>query len=328
MGVGVSFSGHSGKRSFDLSGIPKGELAALLGRSKEFTLEGHKKKLNIPDNVRAALNPKPVDPTAAEKEGKVKLNALDPHPDTLDKKTMPGSAVTTSSSGLCLRGEEDNPSVVGTKFYGSHNGEKRYFGIGEIDRGDSPKRVGPLGAGKEGEDNDEGTVGQALAYQVASRLTIEEDTLGQQLLVEYDKDVETTSLGRTQKVTRERRRIVGILKSGSKAEESSVKGNFDPIFKDKVLSLVDYGVCPFGRRFTFMIPDVDSSAKIDEGLIYIEITHPTSNDPTPRFLIKGGPSWTFDGKSKDVTNIPLYRIKDGSITYDFRSCMSMVVRDI
>lgn len=214
MGVSVSFNGRGGKRSFNLTGVPVGDAANILG--------DHKKKAIIPDNIRRAMHPQPLDPTASEKEGKVKLNAFDARPDTLDKKTMPGSAVTTSPSGLCLQGEETNPVVEGTKFYGSHNGKKGYYALSEVDRGDSQKRIGPFGAGGEGADNEESSEGQALVAQVASRVVMEVDSLGRQVLVEYDKDVATTPLGRVQKITSERRRVIGVITPSKDGEDGAL----------------------------------------------------------------------------------------------------------
>ena len=210
MGVSVSFSGGGKHRSFDLTGVPTGEAATFLG--------DRKKKAIIPDNIRRAMHPQPVDPTVAEKEGKVKLNAFDMRPDTLDKKTMPGSAVIASPTGLCLEGEQTNPVVLGTKFYSSHNGQKGFHSISELDPSDSSARVGVLGEGKEGADTAESQEGTPSAFQVASRSVMEIDDLGRKVLVEYDKDIETTPLGRFAKVTSERRRIVGIVSENKEDE--------------------------------------------------------------------------------------------------------------
>ncbi|MBO5905659.1 MAG: hypothetical protein J6Q84_04495 [Kiritimatiellae bacterium] len=219
MGVSVSFSGGGKHRSFDLTGVPTGEAATFLGNRK--------KKAIIPDNIRRAMHPQPIDPTVAEKEGKVKLNAFDMRPDTLDKKTMPGSAITTSMTGLCLEGEQNNPVVVGTKFYGSHNGGKGYFALPDVDPCDSAARVGSLGAGKEGADTSEAKEGSPFAYQVASRVVMETDDIGRKVLVEYDKDVEATALGRTSKVTGERKRIVGVISENKKDKPHPYEVRYD-----------------------------------------------------------------------------------------------------
>lgn len=204
MGVGINYRGVGGNRHFDLNGLPTGEADALFKTPRR-----HKQLL--PENFKKALHPMPTDPIAKENEGKVKLNAFDMRPDTLDKKTMPGSAVTASMSGLCLEGEQENPSVVGTKLYGSHGGKKGYHAFNDFDPPVEGGRVGALGAGGEGADNSIAKAGAPFAYQVSSRVVMETDDLGRQILVEYDKDVQNTALGRTHTVTGERRRIICVI---------------------------------------------------------------------------------------------------------------------
>lgn len=204
MGVGINYKGVGGNRHFNLNGVPTGEVDALFKTPRR-----HKQLL--PENFKKALHPMPTDPIAKENEGKVKLNAFDMRPDTLDKKTMPGSAVTTSMSGLCLEGEQNNPSVVGTKLYGSHGGKKGYHAFDDFDPPVEGGRVGVLGAGGEGANDSVAKAGAPFAYQIASRVVMETDDLGRKILVEYDRDVQDTALGRTHTVTGERRRIVGII---------------------------------------------------------------------------------------------------------------------
>ena len=205
MGVSVSYKGVGGQRNFDLAGLPTGDAELLLGsRKKKF----------VPENFRRALTPQPIDPTAEKEKGLVKLNEYDMRPAPLDKKTMPGSAVIASPTGLCLEGEQQNPVVLGDKIYGSHGGRKGYYSVDEIDPPTpAAERVGPLGAGGNGADDSGGKIGSPFAYQVAGRLNIEKNDNGDTVLVEYDKDVKTTALGRTSGVTGERRRVVGIFPS-------------------------------------------------------------------------------------------------------------------
>lgn len=204
MGVSVSYKGVGGQRNFDLSGIPTGDAAALLG--------GSRKKKIVPENFRRALTPEPIDPTVEKEKGLVKLNEFDMRPATLDKKTMPGSAVVASPTGLCLEGEQQNPVVVGDKVYGSHGGAKGYYSVDELDPpSPSAEHIGPLGAGGNSADDSIGKVGSPFSFQVASRLNLEKDEVGNSVLVEYDKDVKTTALGRTSEVTGEKRRVVGVF---------------------------------------------------------------------------------------------------------------------
>lgn len=231
MGVGINYKGVGGNRHFDLNGVPTGEADALFKAPR-------KHKQLLPDDFKKALHPMPIDPIAKDKEGKVKLNAFDMRPDTLDKKTMPGSAVTTSMSGLCLEGEQQNPVVVGTKLYGSHGGQKGYYGFDEFDPPVSAKRVGALGAGGDGADGEIAKAGVPFSYQVASRLVMESDDLGRQILVEYDKDVQNTALGRSHTVTGERRRVVGIIDpNGSKSRYHPFRVTYDLDHKEWIVFL-------------------------------------------------------------------------------------------
>lgn len=205
MGVSVSYKGVGGQRNFDLTGLPTGDAELLLGsRKKKF----------VPENFRRALTPQPIDPTAEKEKGLVKLNESDMRPAPLDKKMMPGGAVVASPTGLCLEGEQQNPVVLGDKIYGSRGGRKGYYSVDEMDPPTpAAERVGPLGVGGNGADDSVGKIGSPFAYQVAGRLNIEKNDNGDTVLVEYDKDVKTTALGRTSGVTGERRRVVGIFPS-------------------------------------------------------------------------------------------------------------------
>ena len=121
---------------------------------------------------------------------------------------------------------------------------------------------------------------------------------------------------------------------------SSVPGNFEPVFEpdatdDNIVKLarVGEGFCPFGRVFIYAItPTVNASAKIATGIIYLYVTHPTSSSGTPTFEVRGvGPTGTLpdfaDTSDKEHSLIPLYRIEDGAMTVDYRSCMSLTMRE-
>lgn len=115
----------------------------------------------------------------------------------------------------------------------------------------------------------------------------------------------------------------------------AIPGNFEPEFDDNgAIYDVGEGYWPFGRQFSNAV-SVDSSAKIAEGLIYLEITHPVPSSGSasdPSAVIKGvGPSETppnFWNTNANKSLIPLYRIKDGAMTRDFRSCMSLTMREL
>ena len=100
------------------------------------------------------------------------------------------------------------------------------------------------------------------------------------------------------------------------------------------LDSVSEGYWPFGRQFSNVVT-VDSSAKIAHGFIYMEITHPVPSSSGgasgPSATIKGVPPEgtlpSFLNSDATKSLIPLYRIYNGAITVDFRSCMSLTMRE-
>jgi len=121
---------------------------------------------------------------------------------------------------------------------------------------------------------------------------------------------------------------------GTLPPQKPIPGNFEPTFADDngtmKLASVGFGFAPFGRRFYLVSPSLDNSAKIEEGIIYLEVTHPTSGGVDPSFSIKGQANGypNFGQSSKSVSLIPLYEIDSGAMTIDYRSCMSLTVREL
>ena len=327
MGVSVSYNGSGGRRSFNLDGVPTGDAAKTLGLAP--------KKHFVPDTFKKMLQmPAPQDPIEESRQGKVKLNLIDPNPGTLAEKMLPGGGVVVSSQGVCLRGEEQSPLVTGVKLFGSVNGSKTYHTIEEIDPPGQPHRVGAGNADDSPDPNNEASAeNQPQLYQVVSRIVGERDTItGLMKLYELDKDVSYSPWGRTTGVTKERRRMIGTFIEGSNAAYKRVPGNFEPTFEDDngtmKLAHVGNGYVPFGRKF-YAAGDneLNDSAKIDTGTIYLEVTHTTSGAPT--IQIKGSSSAVdFTQASTSVSLIPLYEITDGAMTLDYRSCMSLTVREV
>ena len=327
MGVSVSYNGSGGRRSFNLDGVPTGDAAKTLGLPQ--------KKHFVPDTFKKMLQmPAPQDPIEEAQKGKVKLNPIDSNPGTLSEKVMAGGGVVVAPQGLCLRGEEQSPLITGVKLYGSVNGDKQYHTIDEIDPPGQPHRVGAGNADDSPDENHEASApNQPQLYQVASRLVGERDPVtGLVKLYELDKDVSYSPWGRTTGVTKERRRLIGTFIEGSNAAYKRVTGNFEPTFEDDngtmKLAHVGNGYVPFGRRF-YAAGDneLHSSAKIATGTIYLEVTHPASGAPT--ILVKGSSSAVdFTQASTSVSLIPLYEITDGAMTLDYRSCMSLTVREV
>lgn len=113
----------------------------------------------------------------------------------------------------------------------------------------------------------------------------------------------------------------------------NVPGNFEPVFgiptggTDPVLTSVGDGFYPVGRRF-YSAVTVDSSAKIASGAIWLEVTHPSSGSASPSAAVKGGQSFPQpDDVTDSVSWMPLYSISNCRMTTDFRSAMSLTLRE-
>lgn len=117
--------------------------------------------------------------------------------------------------------------------------------------------------------------------------------------------------------------------------DARVPGNFEPVFADDngtmKLNGVGEGYWPFGRKF-YTAVTVDSSAKIASGRIYLEITHPTSSVPTPSATVIGVTTGTAETALPAATDsksyIPLYLIINGAMRIDYRSAMSLTMREL
>ena len=120
---------------------------------------------------------------------------------------------------------------------------------------------------------------------------------------------------------------------GTKA--SPPPGNFEPVFAEDQsdhktkLDDVGEGFCPFGRVF-YSTVTVDSSAKIERGYIYLEVVHPVSSSNAPTIYVKGDTARPAFDSTNDTSKslIPLYYIDGGKITVDYRSCMSLTIREL
>lgn len=126
--------------------------------------------------------------------------------------------------------------------------------------------------------------------------------------------------------------------------DTTCPGNFEPVFAGhattsyvgdeqittytNILSGVGEGYYPVGRRF-YSNATLDSSAQISSGYIWLEVVYPTSSSSSPTATIKGGASFPSDS---DITAtkswMPLYKIADGRIAVDYRSAMSLTLREL
>ena len=118
-------------------------------------------------------------------------------------------------------------------------------------------------------------------------------------------------------------------------DASTPPGNFEPVFAEDQsdhktkLDDVGEGFCPFGRVF-YSTVTVDSSAKIERGYIYLEVVHPVSSANAPTIYVKGDTAMPAFNSTNDTSKslIPLYYIDGGRITVDYRSCMSLTIREL
>lgn len=129
MGIGVSYIGGGGSRTFDLDGAPAdGSVAAnILGASPL-----HAPKFNP---MAAALTP----PEAAAQipamaddadKGKVKVSEGDV-PEVLERKIEPSGSITAQGGRLKLKG--DDACAGGRMIYGSNNGSRGFFSLRQLD---------------------------------------------------------------------------------------------------------------------------------------------------------------------------------------------------
>ena len=115
--IGVSFTGHDGRRSeFSVQGA-EDAAKRMSGISEGSSRETAGDAMRLFQSVRRQKAKQPAFPQEQQNE-----------------KVMPGGSVVRGMDGaLCLRGEEGNPLVPGTKMYAAKDGDKGFFSFDEID---------------------------------------------------------------------------------------------------------------------------------------------------------------------------------------------------
>ena len=115
--IGVSFTGHDGRRSeFSVQGA-EDAAKRMSGISEGSSRETAGDAMRLFQSVRRQKAKQPAFPQEQQNE-----------------KVMPGGSVVRGMDGsLCLRGEEGNPLVPGTRMYAAKNGDKGFFSFDEID---------------------------------------------------------------------------------------------------------------------------------------------------------------------------------------------------
>lgn len=115
---------------------------------------------------------------------------------------------------------------------------------------------------------------------------------------------------------------------------SHVPGNFEPAFGANDSFSIGPGFVPVGRLFYYVSqPTLDSGVlSWVTGLIYIEVTHTVDsagNPQAPSFVFKqtDNPGIFVNASDKTVSRIPLYQLNAKVMAVDFRSCMSLTMRE-
>lgn len=116
----------------------------------------------------------------------------------------------------------------------------------------------------------------------------------------------------------------GVFTVNDSVAAEMVPGNFEPYFKDGKLYHVGEGYCPIGRRFALV--QETSVENVIEAMVWLQVTHSTSNqNATVAVMVGVDPD--FNNTDTTKTNIPLYRVAGGAMTKDYRSCMSLMLRE-
>lgn len=117
-----------------------------------------------------------------------------------------------------------------------------------------------------------------------------------------------------------------VIITGSSPSGAPTKGPFEPTFDSEgAISGVGSGFVPCGIRFYYK--DTIPFDAVSSGIMYLRVDVPNVPEQEPDATIISGD--TGAGAVQDYTNvmIPLYEIKDGKITVDYRASMSMPVRE-
>jgi len=116
--IGVSYTGHDGRKaSFSVQGAgdAASRMAEFADRSRRETVSDAQGLLRMARKPGAQVPAQPA-------------------PQRRKERVMAGGSVVRSPEGaLCLRGEELNPLVPGTRVYGAKDGSKGFFSLDEID---------------------------------------------------------------------------------------------------------------------------------------------------------------------------------------------------
>ena len=225
--IGVSFTGHDGRKStFSMQGAEDAasRMAALTGGSLREAMNDSQ------GLVRAARVPGRQTPQAAPQQRKTYV--------------LPGGSVVRSNEGaLCLRGEELNPLVPGTKVFGANGGDKGFFTFDEIDPPVYGSVVG-RGVGDESQSFDandavrERPDGTAWATRYLTEEKWDQDKVtGLITVYKYFRLKYYSALGRAIGCSKEWREVAFSFLPGAGGGKWEVR----PVFAGGVLSSLSFG---------------------------------------------------------------------------------------
>lgn len=211
MGIGISYTGRNGTRQFSATD------GADAMRQLQTLVAARKK--NVEDAM--ALASQSMDSmsgsTRRSRLADLSKAGSPPGNDDAPKKVMPGGSVVDGPSGLCLRGEEQNPLVEGVKIFSSVNGRKGFHSIDEIDLDTGGATCGPkFGCDSEDADDSEAPSGKAVRIPFVSRncMKVDEGADGMITIYEFVRELVFSPGGRRVFCTGERRRVVGSFVPG------------------------------------------------------------------------------------------------------------------
>lgn len=204
--IGVSFTGHDGKKSsFSVQGAEDAasRMAGLTGGSIRESQSDAQGILMAAKRAREGVQTKTSPPQRRE-------------------RVMPGGSVVRGADGeLCLRGEETCPLVPGTKVFGAKDGGKGFFSLDEID----PPVHGSVVGRAVGDDsqsfdaNDakrDGPDGTAWAMRVQTDEKAEEDPAAKLITVyKYFRMLYFSAAGRAVGCSEEWREVAFVFMPGS-----------------------------------------------------------------------------------------------------------------
>lgn len=277
MGIGVSYTGHGGKRrDFSLEGVPKpGEAAdRLLG--------------DTTSRVREALA---MIPQHREKE-----RGAD------GVKVHPRGSVKDSQEGICLKGEEFRPPKD-DEIYSVVRGERGFHRLKDIDPAGQAARLGDTGVGGDSADSNKAGEDDAVMWQTVTRLAQETDNQGGLWLCQYERDVCKTKSGRIVLVSEERRTVVCELPQGGGSGDGGGSGGMALFAYDEATHTIAGGAYCFARRY-YQVSGVtvtqggEYRLKVSMGRTRSAVIEPGSGFSTPSTDYAYVPLYTFDSDLK------------------------------